>query len=146
MSELRQRIEPIRSRALRDSARGAPCMLEFPCCNHDPETTVWAHWRDETFGRGRKAHDTSGFPACSACHSWLDVGWAGKMSVSLIRAYVIRALQRTFVWLLEQGVIALKQDKPKSFASKPAKPRKPRAERKPIPAGRKLQSRPMRRA
>lgn len=138
---LRQRIEPIRSAAIRDSARGAPCMVEFPCCNHDRETTVWAHWRDESFGRGRKAHDTSGFPACSACHAWLDVGYAGKMSISLIRWYVIRAMQRTFVWLIETGVVTVKLDRATPHHDKPVKPRKPKSERAQIPAGKPLQSR-----
>ncbi len=130
--DLRQRIEPIRSAALRDSARGAPCMLEFPCCNHDPETSVWAHWHDESFGGMRKAHDTSGFPACSSCHAFLDVGWAGKMSVALVRWYVIRAMQRTFVWLIETKVIALKIDAPKPFSARVAKQRKPKGQRKAI--------------
>lgn len=130
--DLRQRQEPIRSKTLRDSARGAPCMLNFPCCNHDPETSVWCHWEDEQFGKGRKANDTSGFPGCSACHHWLDVQWAGRMELALVRWYVIRALQRTFVWLLETGVISLKLDVPKPFAERPVKPRPPREKRKPI--------------
>jgi len=145
---LRQRIEPIRSKAIRDSARGAPCMLNFPCCNHDPETTVWCHWDDESFGKGRKAHDTSGFPGCSSCHAWLDVGWAGKMDVALIRFYVLRAMQRAFVHLIDTGAVKVKLDAPKPFADRPVKPRKPAAERTKIPqrenawpTGRPLQSR-----
>lgn len=134
MSELRQRTEAIRSKAIRDSARGSPCMLEFPCCNHDPETSVWCHWDDESFGRGRKAHDTSGFPGCSACHQWLDIGWAGKMELGLVRFYVIRAMQRAFVRLIETGVVKVKLDPPpKPVALRSVKPRKPKAERQPIP-------------
>ncbi len=134
MTALRQRIEPIRCAAIRDSARGAPCMLNFPCCNHDPATTVWAHWRDESFGRSRKAHDTSGFPACSACHSWLDVGWAGKMELAVIQFYVIRAMQRAFVWLIETGVVSVKLDTAAPLSAKATKPRKPKAQRAKITA------------
>lgn len=129
MSDLRQRREPIRSAAIRDSAKGAPCMLNFPCCNHDPETSVWAHWRDESFGRSRKAHDTSGFPACSSCHWWLDVGWAGKMTPALIHWYVLRALQRAFVWLIDTGAVEVKLDTPKPSHAKPAAKRKPPEQR-----------------
>lgn len=147
MSAVRQRIDPIRSAAIRDSARGAPCMIEFPCCNHDPETTVWAHWRDDSFGRGRKAHDTSGFPACSACHAWLDVGWAGKMTPALLHWYVMRALQRAFVWLIDTGTVQVKLDSAKPLHERQVKPRKPPEQRAKInsrsewPIGRKLESR-----
>jgi hypothetical protein len=129
MTELRQRIEPIRSAAIRDSARGAECTLNFPCCNHDPETTVWCHWEDDSFGMGRKAHDTSGFPGCSACHHFLDVLWAGRMEIALVRWYVIRAMQRAFVHLIETKVVSVKLDETKPFAArkKPGKKGRSRA-------------------
>lgn len=150
MSDLRQRQEPIRSKAIRESARGAPCMLNFPCCNYDPETSVWCHWDDECFGRGRKAHDTSGFAGCSACHQFLDIGWAGKMELGLVRFYVIRAMQRAFVRLIEIGAVQVKLDPPpKPAAQRPAKPRTSKPSRpipqreNPWPEGRKLVSRPL---
>ncbi len=138
-----QRVEPIRSAAIRDSARGAPCMLEFPCCNHDPATSVWCHWRDESFGRGRKAHDTSGFVGCASCHRYLDLVWAKDIDIGDIRFYVIRAMQRAFVHLIETGVVTVKLDTPKPFAARATKPRKPKAERAKIPHNpeRKIQSR-----
>ena len=142
MSELRQRDEEIRSKAIRDSARGTPCMLNFPCCNYDPATSVWCHWRDESFGRGRKAHDCSGFVGCSACHAWLDVGWAGKMSLALVRFYVIRAMQRAFVHLIRTKVVTVQLDAPTPLRDKPVKPRKPKAERRAVQAGKRLESRP----
>lgn len=145
MSDLRQRIEPIRSAAIRDSARGAPCMLNFPVCNYDPETTVWCHWEDESFGRSRKAHDCSGFPGCSACHAWLDVGWAGKMELATIRFYVIRAMQRAFVHLIETGAVKVRLDRaPQPVSTRSTPPRKPKSERKPVGRSRPLPSGPMR--
>jgi hypothetical protein len=141
MSPLRQRIEPIRSAAIRDSARGAPCMLEFPCCNHDPETSVWCHWEDESFGMGRKAHDTSGFAGCSECHRFLDVGWAGKMSVALVRGYVIRAMQRAFVHLIEVKAVTVKLDAPKPAHERAVMPRAPREKRAKVGKSRPLTSR-----
>jgi hypothetical protein len=116
-------------------------MLNFPCCNHDPATSVWCHWKDEQFGRARKAHDCSGFVGCASCHAWLDYGWAGKMDIATVRFYVIRAMQRAFVHLIETGVVTVKLDTPKPVHARPAKPRKPKAERRKVPAGRALTGR-----
>ena len=72
------------------------------------------------------------------------------MSIAEVQFYVIRALQRAFVWLIETGAVTVKLDAAKTFAEKPAKPRKPREQRQAIQtrqlpsAGRKIQSRPFR--
>lgn len=142
MNALSQRVEPIRSAAIRDSARDTPCMLNFPCCNYDPATSVWCHWRDESFGRGRKAHDCSGFVGCAACHAWLDVGWAGKMSLSLVRFHVIRAMQRAFVHLIDTGAVTVQLDRITPHHDRPTPKRKPREQRAKVGKGRKLESRP----
>ena len=59
----------------RKEAKGRPCMVNISgVCNHDTQTTVLAHLNVQ--GLNVKAHDLHGCWACSACHEWLDHGWA----------------------------------------------------------------------
>ena len=68
-----QRREEIRSRKYLDGSRGQPCTLQITgVCTGDVETTVAAHIRDETFGKGQKADDISTADACYACHRVFD--------------------------------------------------------------------------
>jgi len=70
---VRQKQPRLVSPALREAARGQPCTLRLPCCNHDPETTVLAHLR--LFGMagiGEKPDDWCAVFACSACHDAID--------------------------------------------------------------------------
>lgn len=54
-------------------ARGRECQVRLPCCNHNPETTVLAHFRLAGIcGIGMKPHDLLGAWACSACHDEID--------------------------------------------------------------------------
>jgi hypothetical protein len=54
-------------------ARGRECQIRLPCCNHNPETTVLAHYRlAGTCGVGMKPNDLQGSWACSACHDEVD--------------------------------------------------------------------------
>lgn len=66
---------------IRASARGEQCTLRFPCCNFNPETTAWCHSNSARDGKGMgiKARDVEGAYGCSACHAFLDGGYAGKM-------------------------------------------------------------------
>ena len=54
------------------SARGERCQIRFPgICNHDPETTVFAHYRLAGYcGTGIKPPDFMGAYACSRCHDF----------------------------------------------------------------------------
>lgn len=70
---VRQKQPRLVSPALREAARGQPCTLRLPCCNHDPETTVLAHLRMfGAAGIGEKPDDWCGVFACSACHDAID--------------------------------------------------------------------------
>ena len=70
---VRQKQPRLVSPALREAARGQPCTLRLPCCNHDPETTVLAHLRMfGAAGIGEKPDDWCGVFACSACHDAAD--------------------------------------------------------------------------
>ena len=138
-AEPRFKREPVRSRALLDSARGQPCTLQFACCNHDPATTVSCHLHDETFGMALKADDFATVHGCSACHMFLDHGWVGQIPLHELLDHVIRALLRTFRNRLDRGLIQIPRDaapKPRATA-----PRKPPEQRAKVPGGRPLQSR-----
>ena len=65
--------QKIVSRAIRESARCQQCTLRIPgVCNHNPETTVFAHLNTKYKGMGNKSPDIFGVYACSACHAMLD--------------------------------------------------------------------------
>ena len=77
---------------LRKAAKGQPCMVRWPGCNADPETTVLAHIRRAgNAGMGMKPVDITAVLACSNCHDAID-----KRNNSCIEdAYIIDALCRT---------------------------------------------------
>lgn len=80
----RPKMTPIRA-----SARGEACTLRLPVCNGNRETTVWCHSNraEDGKGMGIKARDEEGCYGCSACHAFLDGGYAGKMPRSLVDTY-----------------------------------------------------------
>ena len=56
-------------------AKGKDCTCRLPgVCNHNPETSVWAHMNSVRWGSGigHKAPDACGLIACSACHNEID--------------------------------------------------------------------------
>lgn len=60
--------------AARRAAKGKPCLMNVVgVCNHNPETTVLAHfrWLGEC-GTGIKPRDEQGAHACSECNRWTD--------------------------------------------------------------------------
>ena len=53
------------------SARGEECQVRIPgVCNHNPETTIFAHLRGG--GMGKKQPDSEGAYCCSDCHDLYD--------------------------------------------------------------------------
>jgi hypothetical protein len=128
------RREPIRSRKLLASARGQPCTLEFVgVCSHNPETTISAHIHDETFGKGMKADDFSTVHSCDRCHMFLDHGWVGKISRSVLLWHVIRALQRTLRNRIERQIVIIPRDLVTPSSAKPVPKRKPPGQRAKVP-------------
>lgn len=83
---------------IRKSARGEECTLRFACCNGDTETTVWCHSNraEDGKGMGVKARDEEGCYGCSACHAWLDGGYALHMPRATVDAFfdLARALSQ----------------------------------------------------
>lgn len=85
MKSSRPKTTPIRK-----SARDEQCTLRFPCCNGDPATTVWCHSNraEDGKGMGIKARDEEGCYGCSACHAFLDGGYAyGGMARGAVNHY-----------------------------------------------------------
>ncbi len=100
------KANPIRSKALRDSARGEDCTLNIASiCNYDPATTVLCHLPSEGKGMALKSSDHLAVTGCCDCHAYLD---QKKLSREDELFYTHRALQRTWARWIEQGLITIK--------------------------------------
>lgn len=62
------------NRALLDLARGQPCLIQSPICNHNCETTVACHGSGLANGKGMgyKTHDYLSVWGCSDCNHYTD--------------------------------------------------------------------------
>lgn len=104
-----QKIEPIRSTKITESARGNPCTMNIVgACNYDPSTVVFAHFPDESHGMSRKSDDCSGGYACSACHDVLDgrKKWPGDEGEHK-EWYMRRSQTRTFRMMIQSQVLII---------------------------------------
>lgn len=94
---------------IRDSARGEDCAFRIDgVCNHNSETTVWAHsnMHEDGKGMGQKADDIFGAYACSACHEWYDGGYVRQGFTSDFVADLFhRAMKRSWRRLIEKEVL-----------------------------------------
>lgn len=91
----------IRSKKIRESARGQECQVRLPgICNFNPETTIFAHIGSGG-GMGSKVSDIHGTYCCSSCHDELDrrtrimdaetaelFGWHGVQRTQEILCYM----------------------------------------------------------
>lgn len=99
----------IRIPKITKSARDKDCTLRLPgACNHNPETTVWAHSNHIEDGKGgsTKADDIFGCYACSSCHDELD----GRTHVTGLTKeeidwYFHRAMKESWRILILTGVL-----------------------------------------
>jgi hypothetical protein len=137
----------IRSRKVLASARGQQCAGRFPgICNGDPETTVWAHLNGHAFGKGAgiKAHDILGLHLCADCHRYLDVGHGTRaiLSTELLLERVLSGVCETWVRLIRMGIVIVPLDAERLSSDRPVKARKPPGERRAVPKGKPLESRP----
>lgn len=97
---------PVRSKKLRQSARGVGCTLRIPGhCNHDPETSVLCHAPFGRRGMGTKVSDDHAVIACSGCHDALDQRALLKVSEAELYECVIRALYETHAIWRDQGLV-----------------------------------------
>lgn len=103
MKKSKTKMTPIRK-----SARGEHCTLLFPCCNGNPETVVWCHSNraEDGKGMGIKARDTEGCYGCSACHAFLDGGYANTIwSRKTVDSFFDRARNLSQYLLREKGLM-----------------------------------------
>lgn len=92
---------------LRNLARGQPCQVRLPdICNHNPETTVLAHFRMAGIaGMGIKAPDLIGAWACSACHAAIDRQTHTNLDRDYVRLAHLEGMARTINELIRLGKI-----------------------------------------
>lgn len=106
------------SAKLRASAKGELCTFAIPgICNHNPETTVLCHIRDEAKGVGNKANDYSAAFGCHACHDAID---QHRLSKEDELFFSLRAMQRTWAVWVNRGLIVIPVD-PGSAKRRPKK-------------------------
>lgn len=98
----------IRSKALRDSAKGEDCTLNIAgVCSYDSAKTVLCHLNldSRSRGRGYKTDDLSAAFGCSACHAAMD---GDVLSEEDWLFYAARGLVRTQKRWVEMGLIQVK--------------------------------------
>ena len=101
----------IRSKRIREFAKGQHCTLRGPTCNRNPETTVWAHSPFRAAGGGGmgfKVSDIFGAAICSACHDFLDqrTPYDGPCESRTVAYH--RAQDRSLQMLIEAGIVVVK--------------------------------------
>lgn len=88
------------------SAKGKMCTVRVPgVCNHNPETTVLAHLNGA--GMGIKHANIHGAYCCSACHAWLDGGYANDVDKDMRDLYHLGAVILTQIEMINDGVLKL---------------------------------------
>lgn len=91
----------MKSKKIRDSARGETCSLRVSNYCRDDETVVFAHLNSNYRGVGLKSPDLFGVYACYNCHTALD-------ACRVVASEQLRALQETQMKLYEKGLIKVK--------------------------------------
>lgn len=82
---------------LRKLAQGKPCLVRLPDhCNHNPETTVLAHYRLAGLcGLGTKPDDMIAAWCCSDCHDVVDGRVPTKHDRAVVRLAHAEGIMRT---------------------------------------------------
>ena len=89
-----------------ESARMEPCTIRLPgICNHNPETTVFCHYRMNT-GGSLKPEDFQGAYGCSACHDEIDRR-TRKLEIEYVRLAHAEGCFRTQAKLVKKGLLKL---------------------------------------
>ena len=103
MEMIRKPIK-VRSKAIRQAARGKPCTLRLPGCDGGGETTVLAHLSGGGKGMATKESDIWAVFACRHCHDMLD----GRIRGHVTAEDKLRALYRTLHRLIEEGIVEVR--------------------------------------
>ena len=146
---------PLRSRKYRDGSRGQHCKLRIAgVCEDNRETTVFCHFPDRHYGKSQKASDTSGADGCQRCHDVMDRRVKMPNGDLISREdwlfYALRGIQETLEDRVARGIVVVPLDPERLSSDRTVPKRKPKSERKAIPAranpwpkGRKIASRPL---
>lgn len=89
---------------LRQLARGRECEVRLPgICNHDPATTVLAHYRlSGLSGMGIKPLDILAAYSCSSCHDACDRRTHMDLDRDYVRLALAEAVMRTLAILVRE--------------------------------------------
>ena len=95
------------------SARGQPGTIRKPhVCNHNPQTTVFAHINGVRYGHGtgKKVSDILGAYSCSNCHDLIDGRASNEYQYSKAELMLMhfQGMAETQLKLIEQGLIVEK--------------------------------------
>jgi hypothetical protein len=140
-------VTALRSQAYLAGSRGAPCTLRIPgVCRDERETVVPCHLRDSHTGRSIKASDLSVADGCSRCHDVFDR--RVRLPNGLLLSdydwlfYALRGLQATLERRKDMKLITVVGDAELQPRREPKPtPRKPKADGRPVPKGKPLESR-----
>ena len=99
--------------AITQSARDQECTLRIVgYCNHNPETTVYAHFPDGTGGSNKLGGDlANGCHACSTCHDVLDGRINHDVTKYDLERYMRIAQRSTLRRLRDMKIIIVKGEK-----------------------------------
>jgi len=98
--------KPIRSKAIRESAKGEACQVRIPGeCNGNPETTVFAHINGG--GMGTKKSDLHGAYCCSSCHDAIDGRVRTQWNREQIGLWHRQGVERTQDILVEKKLLVV---------------------------------------
>lgn len=80
-------------------ARGKPCLIRSPICNHDTETTVACHGGGVANGKGMayKVSDARTCWGCSACNHYTDA-YGGATREQKTEAFMLGHLSQVCEW------------------------------------------------
>lgn len=96
----------IKSKKIRESARGEDCTLRLGMCSSN-ETVVLCHIGRRR-GMGLKCSDTFAIYACAACHDVIDGRVNSGFSKDELSTQKLRALEETQELLIEKGLLVAK--------------------------------------
>lgn len=92
-----------------ESARGEQCTIRLPgVCNHNPETTVFAHLSGIRFGHGVGKKTQWGAYACSSCHDAVDGRVTYGWSLAERRLAHYEGIFETLDKLVAKGIVEVK--------------------------------------
>lgn len=93
----------IRSKKIRDSAKGEECQIRVEGCNRNSETTVFCHL--DGGGMGAKSSDIFGAYGCSSCHGKVDGSIPSYWSSTVLALYFYEGMKRTQQILVNKGLL-----------------------------------------